>query len=747
MLNLYNIFLTENKKLLNENMGREMSHARKVLRSYGFSDQVAKEAVERWEAKPCFRKTNGRFMKGYARMVCDREITDGEIDKKSKMIEKIICLIYRKYKDLFTTNLESVKDGRKWSANELIEQFQEEIQQESEEDIENSANKGITKSKEYDFVRIPNFSDAREYGQYTDWCVTHGCENYNSYTDNGEGIFIFCLKHGFAQVPRQVTEDCPMDEYGKSMIAISVDGDGELNTCTCRWNHANGAGDQMMTREEIEDFFGVNFYETFYARTEDEPFENEEVDNPEYWYDRVFDDAELVTEIQGEQVYLMQSVDDCSMNGEMYPEDSPHYGLYYNDTFISDTEYYRTDIHTWGYNHVIMKRDENKSLYDLYVIGDRHETDKLKNMYAWEEVGDGSYLIGSYQYKNTWRFFSADLSEGTIWGGEDHRRNRVVTMEDPIKFVWLEDYTEELGESYENYVAIQNGNRYTIIEIGRGAIICQDAEIKFEEGCENIKDYVPTYNEQEEEYYIETVDGVKYDPVDGTVLNRKDFNHDVMSNYNLRLYKDFGNYKIFGFEERWSYPDRHEIPINIWYNGHWLFKEGQFHLSDMFDDSFTPICGTYIKYVGDRGRRFNMINLETGKFKFPEHLQSLNFNEEYQYGYGWLSRKHYIFNSNGKLILPMMTTMQEVGFDFLHVVIFENREDEIYVLSLEEYPKIVNKDRPFGFEKRLKKDEANCEIQGADKNGISIAISCNGVRELQTEQYKRQFHDKLKKLK
>jgi hypothetical protein len=69
---------------------------------------------------------------------------------------------------------------------------------------------------------------------------------YQSYTKNGLGRFYFCLKPRFEKVERIEGEDCPMDDYGKSMIAISVNDDGSLNTCTCRWNHDNGGNDNMM---------------------------------------------------------------------------------------------------------------------------------------------------------------------------------------------------------------------------------------------------------------------------------------------------------------------------------------------------------------------------------------------------------------------------------------------------------------------------------------------------------------------
>jgi len=93
---------------------------------------------------------------------------------------------------------------------------------------------------------------------------------YSSYTKNGLGRFYFCLKPGFEKIKAVKGEGCPMDEYGKSMIAISVNDDGSLNTCTCRWNHDNGGSDNMMDTKQISEFFGVNFYKTFVPYSADQ---------------------------------------------------------------------------------------------------------------------------------------------------------------------------------------------------------------------------------------------------------------------------------------------------------------------------------------------------------------------------------------------------------------------------------------------------------------------------------------------
>ena len=86
---------------------------------------------------------------------------------------------------------------------------------------------------------------------------------FDSYTSDGIGQFYFCLRNGFENVPEKVGEGCPLDEYGLSMVAVSVDENGALHTCTCRWNHDNGGNDSIMDTKQISQLIGRNFYEVF----------------------------------------------------------------------------------------------------------------------------------------------------------------------------------------------------------------------------------------------------------------------------------------------------------------------------------------------------------------------------------------------------------------------------------------------------------------------------------------------------
>ena len=119
----------------------------------------------------------------------------------------------------------------------------------------------------YRIVKINSFEEASEYGKYTPWCVTHDDEAFDNYTNNGICIFYFCLKDGFESIPEKIGENCPLDEYGLSMLAVCVDENGECNSITCRWNDNNGGNGNIMSTEELSRLLGVNFYEVFKPST------------------------------------------------------------------------------------------------------------------------------------------------------------------------------------------------------------------------------------------------------------------------------------------------------------------------------------------------------------------------------------------------------------------------------------------------------------------------------------------------
>ena len=116
----------------------------------------------------------------------------------------------------------------------------------------------------YKVVAINSAEEAAKYGRYTSWCVTHSEANYDGYTEGGRR-FYFCLRDGFENVPEEVGEGCPLDDYGLSMISVLVDSEGEPNVITTRWNHENDGenNENLHTAEQVQEVTNIDFYATF----------------------------------------------------------------------------------------------------------------------------------------------------------------------------------------------------------------------------------------------------------------------------------------------------------------------------------------------------------------------------------------------------------------------------------------------------------------------------------------------------
>lgn len=211
---------------------------------------------------PNVRGANCKFLLGASRLYFDDLAKDQRnLQRKSARLNKILKLVTS---DTHVNEYDHNLNGL--SLQQLEDKFGNAVQQNLQNDMDAIGSVEYQKNTQYDIVRIPDFETAEKYGQYTSWCVTHYENMFDNYTNGEMGVFYFCLQKGFQNVPRVTGSGCPMDDYGKSMIAISVNDDGSLNTCTCRWNHDHGGNDSMMSTKEISDFFGVNFYQVFKPR-------------------------------------------------------------------------------------------------------------------------------------------------------------------------------------------------------------------------------------------------------------------------------------------------------------------------------------------------------------------------------------------------------------------------------------------------------------------------------------------------
>ena len=267
-MNIHKIIITEGQFLNNFHNGclitenrasKNQSLARKMVRdlSPNLDDKVFTMNV--LHDIPNVRKADFHLFPAAVRMIlyADSDVNGDLIQK----LNKYIGVVAPKAKEL---GLDQNANGM--SMNDFFSQFQGDVSQSETDDREASAQYGENNegnNNGYKIVPIPTFDNANEYSRYTDWCVTQGEEYFLRYTNNGSGIFYFLLKDGFEKVPREQGPNCPLDDYGLSMIAVSFRHDGSINTVTCRWNHDKGGNDFVMTPGQLSKLIGTDIYGIF----------------------------------------------------------------------------------------------------------------------------------------------------------------------------------------------------------------------------------------------------------------------------------------------------------------------------------------------------------------------------------------------------------------------------------------------------------------------------------------------------
>lgn len=250
--------------LLEDRESKNLGFARRLLRNNGYSEQQAQQAlVNIRQDVPNVHLAKCKFILGVTRMYLNGELGDGRAISDLNTTLKYVGS--DAHVNEYDYNLNDM------SLNDLVARFSTVRSGDIEQQRNNSNSKQYTANTDYTIVPIDSAEEASKYGKYTNWCVTYDSNMYDNYTSGGDGRFYFCLRKGFENEKPICGEGCPLDSYGLSMIAISVDIDGSLNTCTCRWNHDNGGDDSIMDVDQIEDLLGVNFFETF------KPYDSEEL--------------------------------------------------------------------------------------------------------------------------------------------------------------------------------------------------------------------------------------------------------------------------------------------------------------------------------------------------------------------------------------------------------------------------------------------------------------------------------------
>lgn len=249
---LRNIFLTENRASKNQSLARKMARSiNSNLDDKEFTEKVLHDI-------PNVRKANFHLYPAVIRFVLEN---GDKLDNDTiQALNRYIGIIAPKAKEL---GLDQNANGM--NLQTFFNQFKNDVSNTEKDDRENSAKYGNNNGKNngYKIVPIPTFEKANEYSKFTTWCVTQKRDAFRIYTNSGEGMFYFLLKDGFENVPKRQGSNCPLDEYGLSMIAVSFRQDGSVNTVTCRWNHDKGGNDNIMSPSELSQVIGQDIYSIF----------------------------------------------------------------------------------------------------------------------------------------------------------------------------------------------------------------------------------------------------------------------------------------------------------------------------------------------------------------------------------------------------------------------------------------------------------------------------------------------------
>ena len=247
--------ITESKQ------SKNISKARKTVEtlSPGSNPQQIIDAVR--HDIPNSRLNDCKYLAGVTRMYLNNELYDYETIGKLNQTLKLLATAHA---DEYDNNLNGI------AANELIERFRTESNVEYSNDVKAHNATQFVENTHYKIYKIDSFEEAKKFSPYTSWCVTKNENNYDAYTNNGYGLFYFCIMDDFKAVKAVPSEGCPLDDYGLSMIATSVDEDGRCNTITCRWNHDNNGNDNIMTPMQLSKLIGRNYYQVFKPYTKEE---------------------------------------------------------------------------------------------------------------------------------------------------------------------------------------------------------------------------------------------------------------------------------------------------------------------------------------------------------------------------------------------------------------------------------------------------------------------------------------------
>lgn len=259
------------------------------------------------------------------------------------------------------------------------------------------------RNEDYEIIEDVNYKMAHEYAEYCDLCYLRRFETWINYVNYGTNKVYLILHKDWKDVEKKHDDETvksPYDTYGRSMIFVFVDDEGNLAYCNTRWNHdatygAEHSTDHALDEREISEIVGVNFYEVFKPKVkklEDDPVyrlsKGDDIDD-------IFDSVVLwvnglrVVSLNGSFNVLneknelispgrwFKSIENMTKDGQIIVRTFDNFVIILNrdgtqllDYCFLDVDihecgsYYVVSGHSIGYDHIINKNGKIVSSYD-----------------------------------------------------------------------------------------------------------------------------------------------------------------------------------------------------------------------------------------------------------------------------------------------------------------------------------------------------------------------------------------------
>ena len=462
--------LTEGRQTKNRNAAKNY-----IMQQLGYSESDAMKFIGQLKVKiPSVRLQQEKFLLGVARLFIDGDLRVNDDFKCTNFNQTLKLIASDAHVNEYDNNLNGM------SADDLINRFADVRVGELSKRKELMGGKQYRKNNNYTIVPINSYEEATKYAKYNEWCVTYSEEMFDDKTCHGAGRFYFCLRNGFENVPKKVGPNAPLDEYGLSMIAVSITMEGEPNSITCRWNHDNGGSDSVMDDEQLSELLGVNFYNVFKPYTREELHAKGVI---------LFDEVQPMLDNGVSPTDIFELVGDFNDGYAMVKLNRKWNFINRNNKLLSDTWFDWVEFFYNGYAQVRLNNKWNLIKQNGKVVSDTwfDRVGNFNNGYANVKLNDKWNLIdkNGKVVSDTWFDRVGNCNYGWAKVRLNSKWNLLKTNGKLLSDTWF----DEVKDFYNGYAAVQLGDKWNFVDTN-GKLISNtwfDRVGNFNDGCANVK--------------------------------------------------------------------------------------------------------------------------------------------------------------------------------------------------------------------------------------------------------------------